>query len=350
MTTEEFHRLLDATLSFVEDKAASDPDYYTKSGGESFEPKVVEAVKVALDSLRLDANVRHTQGGHAFPDIVLECPDGNKFGIEVKSTKSNQWKINGNSVMGSTSADGIIETYIFFGKLVHSAPEFMVRRYEDCISDVAVTHSPRYKIDMELPLGETFFDKSGIPYETIKNSDDPISLVKEYYREQGSTAWWLTESAPPVIKLFNELSNREKEKFCAYGFTYFPEILSSEQDKYHNFAVWLIAEHSIIATNLRDFFSASGQVNFSLNGNTYVNVPRVYKKLLDAKSLILDVLDKTPPETLKNHWNCEDDICDDLNDKIDAWLTEVKSRNLQNNESNSLDTYCLVNDIFDVYS
>lgn len=349
MTISEFHNLLDSVLSFVKTKATEDPDYYTQSGGESFEPKVIEAVESSLSKLHLNAQVLHTQGGHAFPDIVLDCPDGNKYGIEVKSTKSNQWKINGNSVMGSTSADNIIETYIFFGKLVKGAPDFKVRRYEECISDVAVTHSPRYKIDMELLDGETFFDKAHIPYETIKNSDDPISLVKDYYREQGSTAWWLTESAPPIIKLFNELSDEEKSKYCAYGFAYFPEILSVLQCKYHNFAIWLISEHSIVATNIRDFFSASGRERLTLHGNTYENVPKVYKTLFDLKSYVIEILNFTKAEELCDKWGYSRSVNNNLSDKLDAWLSIIETRRMQNNQSKSIDTIQLINDMFGEY-
>lgn len=345
MTTSEFHDLLDTMLYFMNNKATTDPDYYTQSSGESFEPKVVEAAEAALSELSLDAKVLHTQGGHVFPDIVLECPDGIKYGIEVKSTKSNQWKINGNSVMGSTSVDNITETYIFFGKLIKGAPEFKIRKYEECISDVAVTHSPRYKIDMELPAGKTFFDKSHIPYETIKNSDDPISLVKEYYRKQGSTAWWLTESAPPVIKLFNELSDEEQSLYCAYGFVYFPEILSVSKYKYHNFAIWLIAEHSIIVTNIRDLFSSKGQVGLTLRGHKYKNVPRIYKTLYDLKSYIIKIFNYTPAETLREKWNYSNTINDDLSDKIDAWLAVIDTIHLQNNTLESIDTLQLINDI-----
>ena len=350
MTIQEFHRVLDCALNYIERDAQSNPDDYNNCGGESFEPKVVTAVEYALEHLGLQADIEYTPGGHAFPDIVLKCSETTKYGIEVKSTKSNQWKINGNSVLGSTSDRNIVETCIFFGKLVRNAPEFRIRKYEECISDVAVTHSPRYKIDMELSVGDTFFDKSGIPYSEIKTSDNPIALVQNYYREQGSTAWWITETSPPILRLLSDLSKEEKRKFTSYGLAYFPEIMSTMQHKYRKFSLWLITEHSIIATNIRDYFSASGQVTLVFADHTYTAAPKIYKSLVDLKRDIISIIDSTPVDKLKNLWECEQQISDSLNDKMSCWLNMIKQNEMQNNNSVPIDNIGLVNHIFAEFS
>lgn len=99
---------------------------------------------MALDDLGLTATVHYTPGGHTFPDNVIEFFDGEKYGIEVKSSTSatsKPWKINGNSVLGSTK-ENVIDTYIVFGKTVMGNQAFRFKRYEDAVANVAVTHSP----------------------------------------------------------------------------------------------------------------------------------------------------------------------------------------------------------------
>ena len=46
---------------------------------------------------------------------------------------------------------------MLFGKLGGKTAEFKCRPYEDCLSDIAVTHSPRYLINMELTKEQDYF-------------------------------------------------------------------------------------------------------------------------------------------------------------------------------------------------
>ena len=89
-------------------------------------------------------------------------------------------------------------------------------RYEDSVSDVVVTHSPRYKLDLAQDPESSFFHKSGIKYNEIKSSSNPIGLVTEYFRQQGLTAWWIAESTPAAIKTWEEveLSERKTSYLC----------------------------------------------------------------------------------------------------------------------------------------
>lgn len=75
--------------------------------------------------------------GRRFPDIVA-----NKFyGIEVKTTTKNHWKTTGNSVLESTRIEDVERIFMLFGKLGKPI-EFRGRAYEECLSEVVVTHSP----------------------------------------------------------------------------------------------------------------------------------------------------------------------------------------------------------------
>ena len=56
---------------------------------------------------------------------------------------------------------------MLFAKLA-SPIEFRCRPYEECLSEVVVTHSPRYLIDMNLAIGKTIFDKIKTPYNELR--------------------------------------------------------------------------------------------------------------------------------------------------------------------------------------
>lgn len=43
----------------------------------------------------------------------------------------------------------IDDTYIMMAKLGGDKPEVRLRRYEECIADLKVTHSPRFYLNME---------------------------------------------------------------------------------------------------------------------------------------------------------------------------------------------------------
>src|SRR5690606_31221809 len=161
--------------------------------------------------------IRH--GGQLFPDIVV-----NKYyGVEVKSTTQNHWKTTGNSVLESTRIKGVERIYLMFGKL--AAPiEFRCRPYEECLSDVVVTHSPRYLIDMDLSKGKTIFDKMEKTYDQLRLHQPPLEPVVNYYRSRlkpGEQIWWLGKTSNLVMKFWTTLLPEEKEDIRIKGFSFF---------------------------------------------------------------------------------------------------------------------------------
>lgn len=188
MTSLEFGKIVAQICQYLKQLSETSPMLIAAcKTGEDFEQCVVDATRATLSSLEISATVCYTPGSHVFPDIVIEFDHGEKYGIEVKSSTSStskNWKINGNSVLGSTKED-VIDTYIIFGKTAIGNQGFRYKRYEDAIANVAVTHSPRYAIDMEITDSETFFAKSGLTYKQISESDDPIGQITAYFRSQG---------------------------------------------------------------------------------------------------------------------------------------------------------------------
>ena len=143
---KEFENLLLNSQTYLTKDAKRRPDYYTSREGIKFETDVCEVMKHASKGGEFE-NTIELISGRKFPDIVAN----NFFGVEVKtSSKGSPWKCVGNSILETSRVESVERIYMFFGKIM-PPPEFKFRKYEECLYDIAVTHSPRYLIDMELP-------------------------------------------------------------------------------------------------------------------------------------------------------------------------------------------------------
>ena len=325
MTPELFAEFVEKVRQYLEDLSNTNPAVIAAcKSGEDFEVCVRDAAAAVLVREGIQAEIQYEQGSHVFPDVVLVFANGEKYGIEVKSstsTSSKNWKINGNSVLGSTKED-VVDTYIIFGKTAIGNQGFRCKRYEDAIANVAVTHSPRYAIDMEIASNETFFAKSGLTYKQISESNDPIGQITAYFRSQGQHAWWLAESTPAAIRMFSDLSIKEKKTLLGYCFAHFPEVFSNRNDKFSCCAMWLASEHSIVSSSLRDNFSAGGKYEYGKFGK----ISRIYKTLEDCREYVLRALDAATVEELYSDWGWEyRDSYADFNKYLD-WEVAVSNQ------------------------
>lgn len=345
MTREDFYKVIKLTLDILKADCGTNPDNYRKSG-ESFEPIVVRAIKKALDCVGLDVNVDYIPGGHRFPDLVLRDENGVKFGIEVKSSTSGKsWKINGNSVVGTTKEEGIVENVIVFGKLRGKDSEFKARNYEQSIANVGVTHSPRFLIDLELPEGESFFDKSGITYAQLSSSDNPIKRITDYFSSIGQKAWWLAESTPASIRMFGDLSRYEQNYLMGYAFVHFPEIFSDSSSKFYRYMSWLVTEKSIVDSALRDRFTAGGRIDLIVGEKKYCNVPRIFGNLNRLKANVLMELKNTDLESLSEDWGIE--VVSSHQGRIHQ-LIEIICGYIPDKDLPKINKFELVGDILDI--
>ncbi len=296
--------------------------------GEDFEVCVKEAVHAVLDQANIPAKVHYTQGGHAFPDIVIEFTNGEKYGIEVKSSSSatsKSWKINGNSVLGSTKED-VLDTYILFGKTALGNQSFRSKRYEEAVANVAVTHSPRYAIDMDIPPEETFFAKSGLSYSRISEDENPIGLITAYFKSQGQRAWWLAESTPAAIRMFADLSTGEQAELLGYCFAHFPEVFSNNSKKFHRSAMWLVTDRSVVSPSLRDSFTAGGKFSIDLYGASYESLPQIFNNLRTYRNELLEALMDATLDELREDWNYVGPMEDSLQSRLTAWIMVASSQ------------------------
>ena len=146
------------------------------------EPKDFEKICACIiaDVLKVEIDYKH--GSNRFPDITFNY-GGQHIGVEVKRLKSSSWKVDGNSAAASTSVEGLDEIYILAGKFSKSketdkfTSEYKMRPMGECITDIRVTHKPRYEIDVARPDGREFCE------ETFRVKYDALRLMEEERRE-----------------------------------------------------------------------------------------------------------------------------------------------------------------------
>lgn len=322
VSESEFIDLLRKTRDFVIAFINANPDEFKKVKAVGFETLVCDRAKEAAVGTVFEGKIEQT-GPHAFPDIIAR----KYYGIEVKTTTADKWASTGNSVLESTRQDGVERIYLFFAKF-GGAFDVKYRPYQDCLYDIAVTHSPRYQINMDLKEGETIFDKMNVRYDDLRRNDNPISRVKAYYRRQlkeGEELWWIDQdddakAVSPIIKPYKELDSENKERFIAEAMILFPEIFGSSAVKFERAAVYLITRYNVVSANLRDYFTAGGQVRVNV-GRKKTRLPRVFYNMYVRASLIKSVINGIDEDALKYFWRAEK-ISED---RLNQWKKLIKS-------------------------
>lgn len=197
-----FQSLMRATDSVLNQDATRRQDYYSKRSGKAVEGDVYSAMCQVAQGTPFEGTIQLISG-FSFPDIVAH----QFYGVEVKSTAKNHWTSIGSSILESTRNADVERIFLTFAKLGKPV-QFLSRPYEECLSGIAVTHYPRYQIDMRLQPGETIFDKMGIPYDQLRQMDNPAAPVSRYYRSKlgpGESLWWAADNpeqiAPATVRL-----------------------------------------------------------------------------------------------------------------------------------------------------
>jgi hypothetical protein len=313
-----FQSLLDNTVTTLLSESKEKEKEYLTLLGNKLENVVAD---ILIDKAKGTAfeNSIELISGQKFPDIIA-----NKFyGIEVKTSKQNHWTTTGNSVLEGTRVDGIDRIFMLFGKMV-SPIEFRCRPYEDCLSEVVVTHSPRYLINMELNAGGTIFDKLEIPYDTLRKESNPIKRITDYYRKflkPGEEVWWLdqddTKSTGLIIQLWNNLPYQTRKEHMLRSMVLFPEIFSNRPDKFNRASVWLVNSHGIVCPNIRDIFTAGGQGSISWKGKVYHNISQILIKLTSLLTEIKSIIGELSLEELGLYWKI------DISNPYQSWIDLV---------------------------
>lgn len=324
---KDFMSLLEKEMN---ERAIKTPGRYCGSLGKDLERDTLATMKDIAPQTPFNPNNIELVSGQRFPDIIAES----YYGVEVKSTKENHWTSTGSSIVESTRVPNVERIYMLFGKLGGERAEFKCRPYEDCLYDIAVTHSPRYLIDMKLEKSQTIFSKMGISYDTLRTSDDAINTVRKYYRDKAKAEnraempWWLGESnygntVKMSVRLWGGKSYKEENRrLQAKMFILFPEVLNSE---YSNIALWLCVRYSIVLYNARDLFSASGVMTKIDGCNLKFDLPHIVGSILEFSDLIKAYLSQPDEIMYSELADYRPELLKAVN-LYDAWLDDVDAR------------------------
>lgn len=320
---EEFASLMRKTEQIMNDDARINPMRYKNISPGDFERFSVDKVKEACNNTQFNPNEIMLISGHKFPDIVAE----KYYGIEVKSTVSDTWTSIGSSIVETTRIKDVEDIYMLFGKLGGVLPQFKCRPYQDVLYEIAVTHSPRYLINMELDKNETIFFKMGTEYDTFRKSNDSIAQVRSYYRKEAlkrgkmEMPWWITSDNVEQAKSFNirlwtTLDLEEKKDIKARCMILFPESLDPKRNskKYNNTSLWLCSYYQVVNPNVRDLYSAGGKITKVDNMVLEMPVAKVFSTIVEfadrIRALLLhptkemhDLIVEHNPAILQGH-NC----------------------------------------------
>jgi len=315
----DFKELMKKSDALLNEDASKRHSYYAKRTGTLLEDDVKAALDECAKGTPFQGTIEKISGGK-FPDIIAGNPK--IFGIEVKSTEKDHWVTTGSSILESTRVDTVERIYLTFGKLGGHI-EFLSRPYEDCLYSIAVTHMPRYKIDMRLPKGESIFDKMQIPYDELRKMQNPVPPVAKYLRSQlkeGESLWWAGDSVEEEVsykvRTWNNLSSEEQTYCIVYAFVHFPEIING---KYDNYSLWL-ASQGIVNSHLRDAFTAGGREEENLNGVVY-RLPGIYRRIKNNKEKILEMLkQKYNSQTNDTEFLTKEN---EFDRKLNAWCNKI---------------------------
>ncbi|MBR5644903.1 MAG: hypothetical protein IKW77_12055 [Salinivirgaceae bacterium] len=283
--TQAFAAFMSDVENEMNSSARKDSSLYKDCTPTDLEKEAVRIMKTVAPKTEFDPNDIELVSKQYFPDILLSK---RVFGVEVKSTQSNHWTSTGSSIVESTRNDYVKCIYMLFGKLGGSPAEFKCRPYEDCLYDIAVTHSPRYLIDMNLKKSETIFSKMHTTYEDLRTASNSIEQVRKYYRDKAikdnkkEMPWWLgtgeTITSQMNVRLWQDAKS---DILKAKMFVLFPEVLNSE---FANVALWLCTEHSIVVYNARDAFTAGGRCTAIGGEKLQYPIPHIVGSLLNSST------------------------------------------------------------------
>lgn len=291
---EAFVDLMDRTERILNTEALARPDEYKRLNSSTLESCAFQKIRMACANSPFNADEVELISGQRFPDIIAD----RYYGIEVKSTKENHWTSTGSSIVETTRIEDVDDIYMLFGKLGGDVPQFKCRPYQDVLYDIAVTHSPRYLINMELNKNETIFSKMGTTYDDFRTSPDNIAKVRQYYRERArqqnrqEMPWWITSDNIETghsfnIKLWNSLEIWEKRELQTKCMILFPEALNPARNmsKYNNTTLWLCSYNQVVNPNIRDLYSAGGKI-------THVDGKRLATPVAQVFNIIVDYSDE----------------------------------------------------------
>ena len=215
--------------------------------------------------------------------------------------------------------------------------------------EVVVTHSPRYLIDMNLEKGKTIFDKINLSYDTLRKKDNPIKPIVDYYKgklKPGEELWWMdnennSNASNIVIRIWNNLSAKEKQLHKNRAMVFFPELFGNRTDKFGRLAIWLVTREAVVCPNVRDLFTAGGKSDCIIGRITYHKVPRIFLNLFDNITIIVEIIMETSAYELSEYWETKTTETT----KIFDWINLVAENAKRIRDANHLNIKQMLTDL-----
>lgn len=294
-------------------------------------------------------SVDYNEDAHRFPDVIINTSHGN-FGIEVKSSKSKNWETLGGSINESTKVPGLNEVFILFGKNINDRIHIKIKEFSKCVKSVAVTHSPRYLIDMEIEDGCDIFSILNTTYQDVCSNNQPFKVFKEYFKEKARKSnakfWFLSDDENErrsetyqelEWKFFNKITCKERIKLISEAIILYPSDLFGNQRSIYDNANLFFLGRNVISNSMRDNFTAGGRV--LIHGYA---VPQKYSLLIcdDILYSINNALNSEPTIEMKDIYRMD-------NSKYikGKWLEEIRLA-LHNSINNSVVRNNILNIIY----
>lgn len=297
-------------------------------------------VKENLSLLTKDAKFKFEDNGkHAFPDLSIKLNDS-VFGLEVKYSASGNWSSNANSVFESISnkeEDAYKDIYVIFARKPKKKEqrknlEVKIKKYSDIISNISVTHSPRFLIDMN-DKNKSFFSELNISYEKFRildNSEKNV-LLRKYFskKNEQQDKWYIPldineEEGNVLPQRFSELEEELQDRLRAEAFILYPTDLLRKRAIYTRVEEYYLNNYFIISSALRDKFTSGGKAIIeNFNEFKFPKMITTYKKV---RPIIEELLTNPSEEFI--------DIC------YKAWKKQTTLEKLKlENEINIKDAY-----------
>ena len=240
---------------------------------------VVEVLRSAAHLVGIDPAAINHLGGKSFPDVHIS---GSRVGIELKGSQKGG-AITGNSIYSGAMVENLDKVYLLYW-IDDRTPKLGYRDYFDCVFDAKVTHSPRFALKVDLPVGESMFGAG--PKQLGFEAADWLTGDENYVKrivveirrralERKEIPWWVVADSHETIAFEADQEGgmgglrylRGMDRSASFSlqktlFLGFPEVLSGGATS-HSIAIgWAISQKSTIIN--RDVFSAGGKESVRL--------------------------------------------------------------------------------------
>lgn len=304
-----YETVLEYIKGLVECKNDLDPEYLVSKGtNNGFEKLIIYVLENEFDHAKFPNNTIEfiPRFGNHFPDIDVRV-DGCLYGMELKSSQQNSWKVNGGSVFEGNS-EYYEDIYVFFGsrRKVQKNYKIKYRPYWQVADGVQVTHSPRYSLNMDAKYSDLFY-QSKEEYVRIRSSQESEKI--EFFREKLRTSvtkptWYTsTSNQNPEIEpnRFKNLSIQDRGKIISEILIFYPQdFLKTGNCNYDNAIKYMMGNYFVFSPSMRDIFTAGG--TYKYRNRTIPKIIKTFEMNIENILKILHTADSDFKNAVHESW------------------------------------------------